>query len=64
MLYPTILIVTAVMTVIGGVNFSNVGQMVLDITAIQLGYVLGAAARPRRGEAQLTHSWADRAESR
>ena len=43
-LYVTIPIVAVVMTAIGGINLSNVGQMLLDIAAIQVGYVFGAAA--------------------
>jgi len=46
-LYVTIPIVAVVMTVIGGVSFSNMSQMLLDITAIQVGYVFGVAVRPR-----------------
>ena len=45
-LYVTIPIVVVAMTAIGGVSFSNMGQILLDITAIQVGYVFGVVARP------------------
>jgi hypothetical protein len=47
-LFPTLFVIVVMMICIGGVNWSNLGQMFLAITAIQGGYLCGggrAAAR-------------------
>jgi hypothetical protein len=44
-LFPTLLLVGPTMFSLGGMNWTTVGQVVVAMTAIQLGYLSGVAVR-------------------